>query len=124
MKLAPRDGVWLANGLSADFRFIRADGPLSLVETVAGEFWANDAQLFYDPPRDALQWKPAPPQDVAAVVGADATNRNWPEDFHLENGQYQCRCVFCYEYFRGHKRRFVCKLCDKTTPVVAKEKPI
>lgn len=54
-KHPPRDGVWTANGLSADFRFILAS-PLnprqSLVETAAGEEWAPDEELTWDPPRD------------------------------------------------------------------------
>jgi hypothetical protein len=45
---------------------------------------------------------------------ADATGsaRDWPEDFQYENGNYQCQCIYCAEYFIGHKRRFVCKVCD------------
>ena len=23
-----------------------------------------------------------------------------------------CQCIYCTEHFTGHKRRFVCKLCD------------
>ena len=38
---------------------------------------------------------------------------NWPEDFDHENGQYECRCCICKATFYGHKRRVVCKLCDK-----------
>jgi len=38
--------------------------------------------------------------------------RDWPEDFADENGKYQCQCIYCAEYFFGHKRRFICKLCD------------
>ncbi len=48
--------------------------------------------------------------------------RDWPEDFHMENGEYSCRCVGCAEMFVGHKRRMVCKICTQAeldkTPVV------
>lgn len=62
----PRDGVWLANGLSADFRFIKsANGnPLSYVETAVGEYWALDSQLTYDPVRDLSP-------EAAAVVAKE-----------------------------------------------------
>lgn len=36
---------------------------------------------------------------------------NWPEDFHLENGNYQCRCHKCDRAFIGYKRRTTCKVC-------------
>lgn len=38
-------------------------------------------------------------------------NRNWKEDFHLENGNYTCICTICDEQFLGYKRRIYCKLC-------------
>ena len=37
--------------------------------------------------------------------------RNWTEDFSHENGNYQCKCFKCEQFFIGHKRRVVCKLC-------------
>ena len=37
--------------------------------------------------------------------------RNYPEDAHLENGNYFCECYECKETFVGHKRRGCCKLC-------------
>lgn len=37
--------------------------------------------------------------------------RNWKEDFHLENGNYMNKCMYCSEAFFGHKRRVVCRLC-------------
>lgn len=37
--------------------------------------------------------------------------RDWPEDFHLENGNYYNTCCHCGESFMGYKRRVVCKLC-------------
>lgn len=48
--------------------------------------------------------------------------RNWPEDFPHENGNYQRECVDCHQFFIGHKRRCVCKVCHErerpTTPRV------
>ena len=41
-----------------------------------------------------------------------ASKRNWTEDYVHENGQYLCRCVHCFQYFQGHKRRAVCKECS------------
>lgn len=38
--------------------------------------------------------------------------RNWTEDFQHENGLYMCKCIKCREYFYGHKRRVVCKVCQ------------
>ena len=37
---------------------------------------------------------------------------NYPEDFHLENGNYINVCKICGNYFLGYKRRCVCKLCQ------------
>ena len=39
------------------------------------------------------------------------TNRDWPEDFEDENGNYECKCLDCDNTFFGHKRRTVCKEC-------------
>ena len=41
------------------------------------------------------------------------SNRDWPEDFSHENGNYSCRCVHCGKPFIGHKRRVTCKQCSK-----------
>ncbi len=38
---------------------------------------------------------------------------DWPEDFSHENGNYMCQCCICKATFVGHKRRVICKLCDK-----------
>lgn len=38
--------------------------------------------------------------------------RDWPEDFHHENGNYLNRCSICDEEFMGHRRRVVCKVCS------------
>ncbi len=42
---------------------------------------------------------------------APAEARDWLEDSHLENGNYNCRCGSCGEIFIGHKRRPFCKSC-------------
>lgn len=36
---------------------------------------------------------------------------DWPEDFDHENGNYIGLCRECGHSFRGHKRRFICKIC-------------
>lgn len=38
-------------------------------------------------------------------------SRNWEEDLPHENGNYQCSCIKCGNFFFGHKRRVVCKVC-------------
>ncbi len=40
-----------------------------------------------------------------------APERDWTEDFPHENGNYFTHCRICNEFFTGHKRRVVCKLC-------------
>ncbi len=47
-----------------------------------------------------------------APSAAGASERDWPEDFSHENGNYQNQCVGCGEMFKGHKRRVVCRACD------------
>jgi len=39
------------------------------------------------------------------------SERDWTSDFSHENGNYYCRCLYCQEQFRGHKRRVVCRAC-------------
>jgi hypothetical protein len=39
------------------------------------------------------------------------SNRDWPEDFEHENGNYQCQCTICKEFFIGEKGRVTCKQC-------------
>lgn len=44
-------------------------------------------------------------------------DRDWPEDFEHENGNYSNTCCMCQKTFTGHKRRNVCKVCSlPTTP--------
>lgn len=47
-----------------------------------------------------------------AVQQEADTCRDWPEDFHHENGQYMNTCHVCKNTFIGHKRRAVCKVCN------------
>jgi hypothetical protein len=60
---------------------------------------------------------PAPPtsagQTAATKLAAPEMEceRNWPEDFGHENGQYVCGCLLCGLAFVGHKRRVCCKTC-------------
>jgi len=42
--------------------------------------------------------------------------RDWEEDFKHENGNYQCKCIYCSEFFVGHKRRVICKICHNNPP--------
>lgn len=37
---------------------------------------------------------------------------DWPEDEPHKNGQYENNCFECNSIFIGHKRRFLCKVCD------------
>lgn len=39
-------------------------------------------------------------------------DRDWPEDFEHENGNYMNTCCECRNTFTGHKRRFICKACS------------
>lgn len=42
------------------------------------------------------------------------SERDWPEDFSHENGNYLCQCFECTRTFRGYKRRVVCKTCSES----------
>lgn len=44
------------------------------------------------------------------------SERDWPEDFSQENGNYSCTCHKCGEEFIGYKRRVICKLCSALVP--------
>jgi hypothetical protein len=48
-------------------------------------------------------------------------DRNWDEDFLHENGNYVNNCVSCRLYFRGHKRRVICKKCSSTPDPVKED---
>lgn len=58
--------------------------------------------------------------DIARVLGATCTEKDWPEDFQHENGDYQCHCIGCNGVFRGHKRRVMCKECANPPSTGAK----
>jgi hypothetical protein len=46
-------------------------------------------------------------------------SKNWTEDYPHENGCYTNRCIDCGDEFCGHKRRVVCKLCDRLSRLTA-----
>lgn len=46
-----------------------------------------------------------------------SSDRDWPEDFYLENGNYLNKCLYCEQNFLGHKRRIVCRKCQLNSPV-------
>ena len=48
---------------------------------------------------------------VTLIFGGPPTPYDWPDDFHLENGKYTCRCLDCGRFFFGHKRRLQCRVC-------------
>lgn len=43
------------------------------------------------------------------------SERDWPEDFTDENGNYFRKCHHCGQGFFGYKRRTVCKACTQKT---------
>jgi len=50
------------------------------------------------------------------------SDRDWSEDFSLENGNYLNKCIKCNEFFYGYKRRCICKLCkNKIEDVYAED---
>jgi len=42
-------------------------------------------------------------------------DRDWEEDFELENGHYFNICCKCEKEFIGHKKRVICKICINTS---------
>ncbi len=51
-----------------------------------------------------------------AILGKENTAKDYHEDAEHENGNYQNTCADCGEFFTGHKRRVICRLCrDKET---------
>ena len=50
-----------------------------------------------------------------------AEERDFPEDFKYENGNYEHKCTSCGQKFIGHKRRFICKECNSKKPESAWE---
>lgn len=45
------------------------------------------------------------------TYGPSTGPADWPEDNHLENGNYLNICCHCAVTFVGHKNRVCCKLC-------------
>lgn len=43
----------------------------------------------------------------------DESNRDWPEDYNQENGNYQNKCIGCGLLFYGNKHRVICKQCSE-----------
>lgn len=41
------------------------------------------------------------------------SNRDWPEDYDQENGNYQSKCCLCGLLFYGNKHRVICRKCEK-----------
>lgn len=44
--------------------------------------------------------------------GLTTSERSFPGDFHLENGNYMCLCIRCKQKFIGYKRRVYCNMCE------------
>lgn len=40
------------------------------------------------------------------------SDRDWPVDRYLDNGNYTCWCHRCEKEFTGYKRRKICRRCD------------
>jgi hypothetical protein len=49
---------------------------------------------------------------LIASMKAGATKRDYPEEFHHDNGCYQNKCIDCEKMFFGGKYRRLCKVCD------------
>lgn len=49
---------------------------------------------------------------LSEVLLHSTSQKDWPEDFDGENGNYLCLCVGCDHVFKGHKRRVMCKECS------------
>ena len=53
------------------------------------------------------------PEMSILIINGEVLSRDFPEDFHLENGNYWNNCYMCRNQFRGYKRRVVCKICEE-----------
>lgn len=51
------------------------------------------------------------------MINMNTTDGDWLEDAKHENGSYYCTCSICGKAFTGHKRRVICKICDKRLSV-------
>ncbi len=54
-------------------------------------------------------------KDQREINDVSSSPKDWVEDFDYENGRYTCFCAGCDNWFYGHKRRVICKVCD-TSP--------
>lgn len=58
-----------------------------------------------------------PPEDCPVCQGSGMVPgmgpQDWPEDLTHENGNCNNRCCICGVTFTGHKRRVVCRVCQK-----------
>ena len=50
---------------------------------------------------------------VHPIVILRASLRDWNCDFDHENGQYENQCCKCRQFFTGHKRRVICRVCHE-----------
>jgi hypothetical protein len=48
---------------------------------------------------------------VSSAFSEAVKDGDWPEDRGHENGNYSNLCVDCGNFFIGHKRRVVCRIC-------------
>lgn len=53
------------------------------------------------------------PDNKGFEIRSKNKQKDWVEDFEMENGNYQSKCSCCHDFFIGHKRRFICKECFK-----------
>ena len=64
-----------------------------------------------------------PSPTTAPAAKGNVLNRDWPEDFGQENGNYENTCRDCSMCFMGNKHRRVCKACATapaaTTPAAS-----
>jgi hypothetical protein len=85
----------------------------------------NQEQVeYYKVKAEALQEKVAALERIVAELQTKVsllsikpdrpthTPHDWPEDFYLENGNYQNKCIKCGTLFHGYKRRSQCQLCS------------
>lgn len=67
---------------------------------------------FRDPERaEPEDWAERVRFKFAQRMKASATERDWPSDYDQENGCYSNLCCECGEFFTGHERRAMCRVC-------------
>lgn len=84
-----------------------------MVPVTAKQVIESTAKMF----REGRQAELYPYLPITSVCPMFVKNseRDWPEDFEDENGNYQNRCCVCKEFFFGYKRRVTCKKCKSKT---------